>query len=93
MQGSKKGGDFNAGMADRQSNCWPTAHQAAFTALVQRIRDLIRDRNLTQAKAAGLPGLDQPNASTLVRGRRSGCSVDRLFRYLSALGQKSVITA
>jgi len=55
--------------------------------LVQRIRDIVTERDLTQAQAAGLLGLDQPKVSALVRGRVEGYSLDRLFRFLNALGQ------
>ena len=54
---------------------------------VQRIRGLIAERKLTQAQAAKLLGLDQPKVSALVRGRVEGYSIDRLFRFLNALGQ------
>src|SRR5438128_11454932 len=60
--------------------------------LVQRIRHLIAERKLTQAKAAELLGLDQPKVSALVRGRVEGYSIDRLFRFLNALGQRVEIT-
>src|SRR5438552_4078926 len=60
--------------------------------LVRRIRDLIADQNLTQAKAAALLGLDQPKVSALVRGRVEGYSIDRLFRFLNALGQRVEIS-
>jgi predicted XRE-type DNA-binding protein len=60
--------------------------------LVQRIRELIEERRLTQAKAAKLLGLDQPKVSALVRGRVEGFSIDRLFRFLTALGQRVEIT-
>jgi predicted XRE-type DNA-binding protein len=60
--------------------------------LVQRIRDLIAERNLTQVKAAEILGLDQPKVSALVRGRVEGYSIDRLFRFLNALGQRVLIT-
>jgi len=60
--------------------------------LVQRIRDLIAERKLTQAKAADLLGLDQPKVSALVRGRVEGYTIDRLFRFLTALGQRIEIT-
>jgi predicted XRE-type DNA-binding protein len=56
--------------------------------LVQRIRDLIAKRKITQAQAAELLSLDQPKISALVRGRVSGFSIDRLFRFLNALGQQ-----
>ncbi len=64
----------------------------AKAALVQRIRDLIAARKLTQAKAAKLLGLDQPKVSALVRGCVEGYSIERLFRYLNALGQQVEIT-
>ena len=60
--------------------------------LVQRIRGIISARKLTQAKAAELLGLDQPKVSALVRGRVEGYSIDRLFRFLNALGQRVEIT-
>ena len=60
--------------------------------LVRRIRDVIAERKLTQAKAAELLGLDQPKVSALVRGRVAGYTIDRLFRFLIALGQRVEIT-
>ena len=60
--------------------------------LVQRIRSLIAGQKLTQAKAATLLGIDQPKVSALVRGRVEGYSIDRLFRFLHALGQRVEIT-
>jgi len=60
--------------------------------LVQRIRGLIAGQGLTQAKAAVLLGLDQPKVSALVRGRVEGYTIDRLFKFLTALGQQVEIT-
>lgn len=60
--------------------------------LVQRIRGLIEQRKLTQAKAAELLDIDQPKVSALVRGRVTGFSYDRLFRFLNALGQQVEIS-
>jgi predicted XRE-type DNA-binding protein len=45
-----------------------------------------RDRGLTQTEAAALLGTTQPKISELVRGRLSGFSIERLFRFLNALG-------
>jgi predicted XRE-type DNA-binding protein len=56
--------------------------------LVQHIRAIIAERKLTQSRAAQLLGLDQPKVSALVRGRVEGYSLDRLFRFLNALGQQ-----
>jgi predicted XRE-type DNA-binding protein len=55
--------------------------------LVHHIRNLISERKLTQTQAAGLLGLAQPKISALVRGQVQGYSIDRLFRFLNALGQ------
>ena len=60
--------------------------------LVRRIRDLIAGRKLTQARAAEVLGLDQPKVSALVRGRVEGYSLDRLVRFLNALGQRVEIS-
>lgn len=60
--------------------------------LVQQIRDLIVEKGLTQTQAAKLLGLDQPKVSALVRGRTSGYTTDRLFRFLNLLGQEIDIT-
>jgi predicted XRE-type DNA-binding protein len=56
--------------------------------LVQRIRDLLAERQLTQTAAGELLGLDQPKVSALLRGRVEGYTIDRLFRFLNALGQR-----
>ena len=60
--------------------------------LVRRIRVLIAERKLAQAKAGELLGLDQPKVSALVRGRVEGYTLDRLFRFLNAFGQRVEIT-
>ena len=60
--------------------------------LVQRLRELIEERKLTQSKAAELLGIDQPKVSALVRGRVEGYSIDRLIRFLNALGQRVEIS-
>jgi predicted XRE-type DNA-binding protein len=60
--------------------------------LVQHIRKLLAERNLSQTQAARLLGLDQPKVSLLVRGQVQGYSIDRLFRFLNALGQQVAIS-
>jgi len=49
------------------------------------ISTIIENRGLTQAQAAQILGINQPKVSALVRGRLSGFSLDRLFRFLTAL--------
>jgi len=55
--------------------------------LASKVAALIRDRKLTQAKAAKLLGIDQPKVSNLLRGRLTGFSLERLMRLLMVLGQ------
>ena len=59
---------------------------------VRHIRELLAERKLTQANAAELLGIDQPKVSALVRGRVEGYSIDRLIRFLNALGQRVEIS-
>jgi predicted XRE-type DNA-binding protein len=54
--------------------------------LVHRISELIAERQLTQGEAAEILGVDQPKVSALMRGKLSGFSTERLFRFLNALG-------
>lgn len=55
--------------------------------LVTRIDEIIRERHLTQAKAAELLGLSQPDVSRLLKGSFRDYSVERLLRLLTALGR------
>src|SRR5258708_2416387 len=54
--------------------------------LVVRIDRTIRQRKLTQAAAARLMGIDQPKISAILGGQFRGYSVERLMRFLVALG-------
>ena len=55
--------------------------------LVSRIDEIVRGRRLTQAQAAKLLGLSQPDISRLLRGNFRDYSVERLLRLLTALGR------
>jgi len=55
--------------------------------LARRINAIIRKRDMTQAEAAMILGIDQAKVSALNRGRLTGFSTERLFRLLNALGQ------
>ncbi len=55
--------------------------------LARKISEIITKRHLTQAEAAELLGIDQPKVSALMKGKLSGFSCDRLFRFLNALGR------
>ncbi len=60
--------------------------------LVARIDAVIRQRKLTQARAAAMLGLSQPDISRLLRGGFRDYSMERLLRLLMALGQDVEIT-
>ena len=53
--------------------------------LAYAINDIIADRNLTQAEAAKLLGLNQPKVSALTNYKLAGFSVERLMTLLTAL--------
>src|ERR1041384_3483870 len=53
--------------------------------LVREIRDILKRRKLTQAKAADLLGLKQPDVSALVTGRVHKFSLERLPRCVRRL--------
>jgi len=54
--------------------------------LIRQISHIITQRKLTQAQAAEVLGIDQPKVSALLRGKLTGFSTERLFRFLNALG-------
>jgi predicted XRE-type DNA-binding protein len=56
--------------------------------LIRELRAIIKRRKLTQAKAAILLGLKQPDVSSLVTGRVGKFSIDRLVRCLDRLDYK-----
>ena len=51
-----------------------------------KIERTIRRRRLTQTAAAQLMGIDQPKVSAMLAGPVQGYSVERLMRFLVALG-------
>ena len=59
--------------------------------LARQIHQTIKKRKLTQAQAAKLMGIDQPKVSDIVRGRLGKYSMDRLMRFLVALGKDVAI--
>ena len=66
----------------------PTAEEHLVKAkLVFRIDGLLRERGLKQIEAANLLGVKQPDVSKMLRGDFRQFSVERLLRFLVALGQ------
>ena len=55
--------------------------------LVLKIDRIVRQRGLTQTAAAEALGIDQPKVSAMLAGQFRGYSVERLMRFLVALGQ------
>lgn len=59
--------------------------------LAIQINELIKQKKLTQAKAAELLDADQPKISALKTGKLSIFSLERLFGYLNKLDQNITI--
>jgi len=59
--------------------------ELAKAELACAIRSIIRERKLTQKRAAALLGTDQAKVSALMGGKVSGYSYDRLVDYLNKL--------
>lgn len=55
--------------------------------IVSEIARLMKQKKLTQAKAAMLTGTAQPDLSNLLRGRFCGFSIERLMLMLTAFGR------
>jgi predicted XRE-type DNA-binding protein len=55
--------------------------------LVRRIAITMREQGLTQAAAADVLGVTQPDVSKMLKGHFRQFSVERLMRFLVALGR------
>lgn len=55
--------------------------------IISEIARLMKVKKLTQAKAAALTGIAQPDLSNLLRGKFRGFSVERLLTMLTAFGR------
>jgi predicted XRE-type DNA-binding protein len=60
--------------------------------LTLEIYRLIKERDLTQAEAGAILGIQQPHVSSLMRGQSGAFSVERLMEFLTALGQDVEVT-
>ncbi|HYL61356.1 MAG TPA: helix-turn-helix transcriptional regulator [Candidatus Methylomirabilis sp.] len=54
--------------------------------LVFKIHTILKSRRLKQSEAAALLGIKQPDVSKMLRGEFRQFSVERLLRFLVALG-------
>lgn len=61
--------------------------ELAKVELAFEISQIIEERGLTQEEAAELIGVDQPKVSAVARYRLDGFSMERLYRFLNALGR------
>lgn len=59
--------------------------------LARQINNIINSKKLTQTTAATLLGVDQPKISALSKGKLTGFSLERLFRFLNILDQTITI--
>lgn len=65
----------------------PDAEEALTKAeLAMAVGSIIEERGLTQSQAAEALGITQPKVSALLRGQLTGFSMERLLRFLNALG-------
>ena len=60
--------------------------------IVMKIHSLIKEKKLTQAKAAKILKISQPKISLLLRGYFTDFSLERLPRFLNDLGQDVYIS-
>ena len=60
--------------------------------IARRINRIIAERQLTQAEAADILGVDQPRVSALNKGRLSLFSLEKMMQFASRLGNKVEIT-
>ncbi|MGD0867258.1 MAG: helix-turn-helix transcriptional regulator [Rhizomicrobium sp.] len=71
----------------------PNSEQELLKAkLTVQIYQIIKDRGLTQSKAAELLGTTQAQVSALMRCRPVSVSVGRLMEFLTVLGQDVEVT-
>jgi predicted XRE-type DNA-binding protein len=55
--------------------------------LLSLVLKAMREKKLTQQQAAALCGIDQPTLSKALGGRLESITIDRIARWLVALGQ------
>ena len=68
------------------------AELAAKADLITLLARAIKENGLTQEQAAHLCGTDQPTLSKILRGRLESVTIDRLTRWIAALGGRVRIT-
>lgn len=67
---------------------FPDAQEAlAKSKLAMMIYVIIESQGLNQVEAAKIMGTEQARVSDIIRGKLSGFTIDRLLKFLLALGQ------
>ena len=67
---------------------YPNPEEALNKArIAYRISELIEEKKLTQTEAASLLGVDQPKVSKIRKGQIRDFSIERLLRFVSAMGE------
>jgi len=56
-------------------------------ALVGKMAEIMKDRNLTQVQVAGIVGISQPKLSAVLRGQFRGISEAKLIDCMNRLGR------
>ena len=79
---TKSGGNVYADLGFKNAE-----EHALKAELVRRIAAVMKDQALTQTAAARRLGIEQPDVSKLLKGHFRQFSVERLMRFLVALGQ------
>ncbi len=72
----------------RDLGCADPDEKLAKAELAFIINKIIKEKKLTQKKAATILRVDQPKISALKNGKLSGFSIERLFSFLRALDQR-----
>ena len=54
--------------------------------LAMLIAEIIKEKDMTQQQAADLMNIDQPKVSKIIRGLLSEFSIERLLKFILALG-------
>lgn len=66
---------------------FPNPEEAKAKAdLAMLITNIIKEKRLTQQQAADLMNIDQPKVSKIIRGLLSEFSIERLLKFVLALG-------
>lgn len=79
---TKSGGNVYADLGIKN----PDEH-ALKAELVRQIAAVMKEQELTQTAAARRLGIEQPDVSKMLKGHFRQFSVERLMRFLVALGQ------